>query len=341
MAAITLPNLRGLVLAFVHPDEDGLGDVAKGVLNEGAKLSKMLGTTWSAVYIGDREPEAVENFGDYGVPEVVRIEPDIDINDYPAAQADALAKTARDLGASVVVLAHDDCGAMLSPGLAAALDVALITQIIAFKQYGEGLLLSRRVLASQAVETRVWDGTVALVMTIDPRIMSSVALASIPRTKPCLKTVATVTPEACTRVRIMERIPPDPHTVDVSEAEVIICAGKGLDEQSFALLKELCRLLNASLGVTRPVYDLGFSGFERMIGQTGKTVAPRFYLAMGISGSMHHVGGIKDSKYLVSLNIDPKAPIFSNSDECFVADVRNVLPLLLEKIRAHIGGGVL
>jgi electron transfer flavoprotein alpha subunit len=308
-------------------------------LNEGARLAKMLGTIWSAAYFGGCEPGDQEDLFAHGVPEVVRIEPDFDINDYPAAQADALVQSARTLGANVVLLAHDDCGAILSPGLAAGLGAALITQIIAFEQCGEGLLLSRRVLASQTVETRVWDGTVPLVMTIDPRIMSPVALASIPLTEPCLKTVNTVTPEACTRVRIMERTPPDPNTVDVSEADVIICAGKGLDEQSFALLKELCRLLNASLGVTRPVYDLGFSGFERMIGQTGKTVAPRLYLAMGISGSMHHVGGIKDSKYLVSLNIDPKAPIFSNSDECFVADVRKVLPLLLDKIRAHAGGG--
>jgi electron transfer flavoprotein alpha subunit len=239
-----------------------------------------------------------------------------------------------------VLLAHDDRGAMLSPGLAAGLGATLITEIISYELGGEGLLLSRRVLASRAVETRVWDGAVPLVMTIDPRIMSSVALSSIPMTEPCLKTIATVTPASCTRVRIMERIPPDPHTVDVSEADVIFCAGKGLDEQSFALLRELCRLINASLGVTRPVYDLGLSGFERMIGQTGKTVAPRFYLSMGISGSMHHVGGIKDSKCLVSLNIDPKAPIFSNSDECFVADVREVLPLLLKKIRTHTGGGV-
>jgi electron transfer flavoprotein alpha subunit len=244
------------------------------------------------------------------------------------------------MSANVVVLSHDNQDAMLSPGLAAGLGATLITEIISFERCREGLLLSRRVLASKAVETCVWDETVPLVMTVDPRIMSSVVLSPIPGTEPCLKIVSTVTPAVCTRIRIMERIPPDPHTVDVSEADVIFCAGKGLDEQSFALLRELCRLLNASLGVTRPVYDLGLSGFERMIGQTGKTVAPRFYLAMGISGSIHHVGGIKDSKCLVSLNIDPKAPIFSNSDECFVADVRKVLPLLLDKIRAHAGGGV-
>jgi electron transfer flavoprotein alpha subunit len=145
-------------------------------------------------------------------------------------------------------------------------------------------------------------------------------------------------PVAPGTTRVIERIPPDPQTVDVAEAEVIISAGLGCNEASFAQVAELTRLLNASLGVTRPVYDLGYTGFERMVGQTGKTVAPRFYLALGISGSMHHLGGIKDAKRIVSVNIDPKVPIFPNSDEAFVADLREVLPLLVERVRAATGG---
>jgi electron transfer flavoprotein alpha subunit len=101
---------------------------------------------------------------------------------------------------------------------------------------------------------------------------------------------------------------------------------------------ELCKLLNVSFGVTRPVYDLGWTGFERMVGQTGRTVTPRLYLALGISGSMHHVGGIKDAKRIVSVNSDPKAPIFPNSDEGFVADLADVIPRLLDKARSACGG---
>jgi electron transfer flavoprotein alpha subunit len=137
---------------------------------------------------------------------------------------------------------------------------------------------------------------------------------------------------------IIERIPADPKTVDVSEAEVIVSAGLGCNAQAFEQVSELTGLLNASLGVTRPVYDLGYAGFERMVGQTGKTVAPRFYLALGISGSMHHLGGIKDSKRIVAVNIDSKAPIVANSDEAFVADLREVLPLLITKVKAATGG---
>jgi electron transfer flavoprotein alpha subunit len=138
--------------------------------------------------------------------------------------------------------------------------------------------------------------------------------------------------------RILERIPADPQTVDVSEAEVMVSAGLGCSIEGFSQIKELTRLINASVGVTRPAYDRGYTDFERMVGQTGKTVAPRFYLALGISGSMHHIGGIKDSKRIVSVNIDPKAPIIANSDEAFVADLREVVPLLIERVKSSTGG---
>jgi electron transfer flavoprotein alpha subunit len=137
---------------------------------------------------------------------------------------------------------------------------------------------------------------------------------------------------------VIGRIPPDPQTVDLTEAEVIFSAGKGCDPTTFEQLKELCRLLNVSFGVTRPVYDLGWTGFERMVGQTGRTVTPRLYLALGISGSMHHVGGIKDSRRIVAVNTDAKAPIFPNVDEGFVADLKDLLPRLLDKVKAQIGG---
>ena len=102
--------------------------------------------------------------------------------------------------------------------------------------------------------------------------------------------------------------------------------------------QELCRELNVSFGVTRPVYDLGWTGFERMVGQTGRTVTPRLYLALGISGSMHHVGGIKDSRRIIAVNNDPKAPIFANSDEGFVADLGDILPRLLARAKNRAGG---
>jgi len=198
--------------------------------------------------------------------------------------------------------------------------------------------LTRQILGAQVAETKIWDGSDSLVLTINSRVLSAVVMPTMQHCKVQINRWQPSVPTETGLTRIIERIPPDPQTVDVSEAEVIISAGLGCNEKTFAQVEELTRLLNASLGVTRPVYDLGFTGFDRMVGQTGKTVAPRFYLALGISGSMHHLGGIKDSKQLVSVNIDSKVPIFPNSDEGFVADLRDVLPLLIERVKAATGG---
>ncbi|MHB8708640.1 MAG: electron transfer flavoprotein subunit alpha/FixB family protein, partial [Desulfuromonadales bacterium] len=202
----------------------------------------------------------------------------------------------------------------------------------------EVLQLTRQSLGEQVAETRGWSGDTPLVLTVHLRILSAVVLPTMQCRQPTVVKWQPAAELAAGSTRIVERIPPDPQTVDVADAEVIISAGLGCNEQTFVQVRELTRLLNVSLGVTRPVYDLGFAGFERMVGQTGKTVAPRLYLALGISGSMHHIGGIKDSKRIVSVNIDPKVPIFPNSDEGFVADLREVMPLLLERVRSIAGG---
>jgi electron transfer flavoprotein alpha subunit len=163
-------------------------------------------------------------------------------------------------------------------------------------------------------------------------------MATVLPSSPTLSAWSPAAPLSAAATTIIGRIPPDPQTVDLIDAEVIFSAGKGCDPATFEQLKELCKLLNVSFGVTRPVYDLGWTGFERMVGQTGRTVTPRLYVALGISGSMHHIGGIKDSRRIVALNRDAKAPIFPNVDEGFVGDLKEVLPRLLKQVKAGIGG---
>lgn len=309
------------VLCFVELEGgDALGDAAKGLLGEGERLAGMLETTSSAVELDGASPLA----------------------DEPVAVADALAGAARAAGARVVLLVHDDLGATLAPLVAARLGGALFTEVMSYARDYAGLTLRRPALGARLVEQRVWaleaSGAAApLVLTLSPRVLSAIpprgtAPCEAPRTR-----LAAAGEGAAAGLRIVERIPPDPQTMDVADAEVIFTVGKGCGRETFEALCELARLVGASVGVTRPVYDLGWTGFERMIGQTGKTVVPRLYFAFGLSGSMHHVGGISDSKRIVCLNSDPKAPIFPNADEGFVADVAEVLPRLLERVRAAAG----
>ena len=339
-----MPPAREDLLVLVTPGEDGLGDTAKGMLTLGRRAAARLGLAWAAAVLADGEdpelPEAaLETLADHGVPGVLVIRAGRPLGDFPEARAEALAGAARARAARLVLMAHDSAGASLAPRVAAALGGAVLTECVSVEPGDGGVRVSRRALGDRLAETFLWDRASPLVLTVHPGCLSPVPPAGPPGGRPVVEAVEVPVPDGAFRSRVVERIPPDPRTVDVSEAEVVFCAGKGFDRESFERFRELAGLLNASLGVTRPVYDLGWAGFERMIGQTGKTVAPRLYLGVGISGSMHHVGGIRDARRIVCLNIDPRAPMFAASDEGFVGDLREVIPLLLDRVRARTAGG--
>jgi electron transfer flavoprotein alpha subunit len=330
--------VTGKILVFVDLPDGGLDETGRGLLAYAGRLAGVLGTAWESVTLVTPGDEALAGFGAYGTPVITRISGAETLLDTPALLGKTLARLVAESGATVLVLPHNDLGATLAPVCAVALDAAILTEVVTARQGTEGLHLTRNVLGNRIAETRVWDGSRPLVITVPVRNLSQVLLPSVRPSTPAVATWEPAEAPEGAAARIVDRIPPDPQTVDLTDAEVIFSVGKGCDEATFTQFKELCRLLNASLGVTRPVFDLGWTGFERMVGQTGRTVTPRLYVALGISGSMHHVGGIKDSRRIVAVNIDPKAPIFPNSDEGFVADLRELIPCLIEKVKSATGG---
>jgi electron transfer flavoprotein alpha subunit len=229
--------LAAPLLVVVELPDGELSETGKGTLAKGGMLSQLLGGKWSVASFAPPDPKVFDGFTPYGVPDLTVIDAPPAVSDSMPAQGKLIAQAARNTGAKVIMLPHNDLGSSLAPLLACELNAAIYTEVIGF---------------------------------------------------------------------------------DVCEA--------GL------------KLMNVTLGVTRPVYDFGWAGFERMVGQTGKAIAPRFYLGIGISGSMHHVGGIKDSRKIVAMNIDSKAPMFANSDEAIVADLKEVLPRLIKRVRAITGG---
>ena len=329
---------NGKILVFVDLPGGELDETGRGLLSHGGRLAGILDATWGTATLLEPGAEPLASFAAYGAPSVTVVSGGEPLLDTPAHLGRTLAQLAADERASVIVLPHNDLGSTLAPVLAAALDGALLTEVVSVRQDLEGVRLSRHALGVRVDETKVWDGSRPLVITVPVRNLSQVLMSTVQPSTPRLTVWHPLTQQEGDTARVSERIPPDPQTVDLMEAEVIFSAGKGCDQAIFDQLAELCRLMNVSFGVTRPVYDLGWTGFERMVGQTGRTVTPRFYLALGISGSMHHVGGIKDSRRIVSINSDAKAPIFGNSDEGFVADLKEVLPRLLDRARSEVGG---
>lgn len=334
-----------MLLVFVDLPAGQLDDAGKGILAEGQRLAAAVGLPWGAACFAGAPAATLEAMRPYGVPDVLEIRGPAGLADAPGLQAAAVAAAARHLGARMVLLAHTDLGASLAPAVAAQLAGAVFTEAVSFGRDWAGLTVRRQAVGAQAVEQRIWTGACdgagartvreavpPLVLTMLPRVLSAVVLSTM-RPGAARRTAWDAPVTAPAGLRIVERIPPDPQTMDLAEAPVIFTAGLGCDRRSFDLVCELAALVGASVGVTRPVYDLGWRGLDRMVGQTGKTVTPRLYVTFGISGSMHHVGGITEAKRIVCLNVDPKAPIFPNADEGFVADVREVLPRLLERVR--------
>lgn len=331
-------SVIGTVLVFVECTDGKPDETGKGLLSYASRLAHVVGSEWHAATCSALTAETGEVFGEYGTSALTSLHGDGKIFDCPAQIGSLLAQFALSAGQRLIVLPQNDLGATIAPLVAAELNAAIVTEVTAVSREDDRVRLSRQSLGSRIVETRLWDFRHPLVVTVPLASLSPVILPTTVRTKATVKEWREGTIGSGPTPLVIQRIPPDPKTVDLREAEIVFCAGKGCNSSAFEQLQKLCRLLNVSLGVTRPVYDMGWTGFERMIGQTGRTIAPRLYLAFGVSGSMHHVGGIKDSRRIVSLNVDAKAPIFPNSDEGFVADIEEVLPLLCEKAEALTGG---
>lgn len=328
----------GKILLFVDLPGGELDETSRGLLSYGSRLAGFLDAAWGAVVAVEPVADQLAGFGAYGTPAITLVTKGEALLDSPAHLGMTLAQLAAEERASIIVLPHNDLGSTLAPVIAAALGAAYLTEVAVVRNFPDGVRLSRQALGGRVAETRIWDGSSPLVITVPTRSLSQTLLPSVRPASPVVAAWHPCSEPSGAVARIINRIPPDPQTVDLTEAEVIFSAGKGCDRETFTQLQELCRLLNVSFGVTRPVYDLGWTGFERMVGQTGRTVTPRLYLALGISGSMHHVGGIKDSRRIISVNNDPRSPIFANSDEGFAADLKDVLPRLLARAKATAGG---
>jgi electron transfer flavoprotein alpha subunit len=212
-------------------------------------------------------------------------------------------------------------------------------------------------LAARCVSFRVRDGRIEMTRPTASEKAHEVVTPAVPG--PCFATVAPdvigvdrpdpartaelilerlVSPPA-RRIAAGEVTPGDPRTLDLAEAEIVVAAGRGVgSRENMRLVEELAAALGGSVGGTRVVVDLGWLSRERQIGQTGKSVRPRLYVACGISGATQHTIGMKESATIVAINTDPGAPIFKIADLALQADLSELLPVLAAQCREARGG---
>ncbi|MGA1028443.1 MAG: electron transfer flavoprotein subunit alpha/FixB family protein [Burkholderiaceae bacterium] len=242
----------------------------------------------------------------------------------PALASDTSAGGKSD-GLRAVVLPSSTMGKNLAPRLAAMLDVAAISDIT-------------KVISHDTFERPIYAGNVvATVQSIDPVLVvtarttafQAVASSATPATVTAVESVA---PASLSRFVSQELSKSE--RPELGSAKVVVSGGRALGsaEQYQAVLTPLADKLGAALGASRAAVDAGYAPNDYQVGQTGKVVAPNLYIAIGMSGAIQHLAGMKDSKVIVAINKDPDAPIFQVADYGLVADLFEVVPQLTEKI---------
>jgi electron transfer flavoprotein alpha subunit len=319
------------VIVFLEPPDGKGEELNRGLLTEGGRVAGFLGGRLCALTVG-KAIEGTAMLGEYGVFTLYRVDT-AGVSEYSAeAFSWAAAFALRDTAFRLLLFAHSDRGSDLAPRIAAGLNTAAVMDCVDIRLTKEGLSYVRHVYGGQFEQEVSYQGCASEIATIRPEVLS--AEKKTLTTNPQVVTLSVAVPRDLARTVPLELIPPDPHTIDVLYAKRLVGVGSGCGHLAH-LSEELAELLDASIGTTRPVVDDGIIPKARMIGQTGKTVSPDFYLALGISGSPHHAAGIQKSKKILAINKDPRAPIFDLADTGFVGDLNGVLPKLIARIRRY------
>jgi electron transfer flavoprotein alpha subunit len=246
----------------------------------------------------------------------------------PQPRVDVLAKLVGDEGFDTVLFAQSVLAADVAAGLAVRLGAGLNWDLVDLDADGIG---KRPALADSVLVDVGWSSDVRLAIfragTFDA--VETGGSAEI-------KDAAVELQGFSTQAEMVEQAHADQQGPSIEDAEVIVAGGRGLGEpEKFALAEELAQALGGAVAATRAVVDAGWYPYSAQVGQTGKTVSPKLYVALGISGAIQHKVGMQGSNVIVSINKDANAPIFEFSDLGVVGDLHEIVPKLVELVRAR------
>lgn len=259
-----------------------------------------------------------------GISQIVSI----DAAEYQHALAENLSTLIAEVGRdySHILAPASTFGKNLMPRVAALLDVGQLSDVIAIESFDT---VVRPIYAGNAL-ARVRSDDTTKVMTIRSSAFDAIAVSD----SPVMENV--VTAETVIKAEYSEFVSQqkaESERPELPAANVVVSGGRGLgSKENFALVEQLADKLGGAIGASRAAVDAGFVSNDLQVGQTGKIVAPQLYIAVGISGAIQHLAGMKDSKVIVAINSDPEAPIFQVADYGLVGDLFEIMPELLEKV---------
>jgi electron transfer flavoprotein alpha subunit len=248
----------------------------------------------------------------------------------------ALAQVAAHAQPQVVLLADDACGREVAPRLAHRLGGGVVTEVTAMETDGDTVVFRRQVYGGRCLAT-LSPRRLPVVATVKPRTMAP----AVEHTGRSGEEVAVpvALDSSLPRTRVVQKVAEEVRGVKLENARVVVSGGRGLKgPEPFQQLQELAQLLRGAVGASRAATDAGWVPASWQVGQTGKTVSPDLYIAVGISGATQHLAGMTGSKTIVAINSDADAPIFKVAHLGIVGDFKTILPAFIQKCKAVIQG---
>jgi len=289
------------------------------------------GTVKAAVFGGAVEGMASALFAG-GADQVLWVEHPLLSNPQPDAIVASLAQVVPQARAQVILLADDSCGREVAPRLAYRLQAGLATEAT-FVGADGGAVVFRRPLYGGRCLAEMAATQFPVVATVKPRSVEPAAERAGHRGEEIRLSV--VLDPSAVRTAVLQKVAEEVRGVKLENARVIVSGGRGLKgPEPFGQLQDLAQALKGAVGATRAATDAGWVPVSWQVGQTGKTVSPDLYIAVGISGAIQHLAGMSGSKTIVAINSDPDAPIFKVAHLGVVGDFKAVLPPFTAKVKA-------
>ncbi len=318
-------------IMVVAEQRDGkLNRVSLETLAAAQAIGKAFGWSVAAVLPGSQIAALAQELAGYQVEKVFALE-GVSLAAYTS---DAYVHALKELIASqqpkLVLFPHTYQVRDFAPRLALALDRTLISDAIGYKNESGKLLFTRQMFQGKFVADVAFAGESPWLATL--QIGTFRADQAATGTAP-VETVAAAAPPML-RITPHEVFQEAKQAVDLSQAEVIVAIGRGIKEQkNVALAEDLAKALGGEVAASRPICDNGWLPLERQIGSSGQTVAPKLYIALGISGAIQHIVGMKGARTIVAINKDVEAPIFEIADYGVVGNLFDIVPALTEEIK--------
>jgi electron transfer flavoprotein alpha subunit len=316
------------ILVYALHYEGAFNTNTLGAVSEAARLASELGSEAHAVVIGDASDELAASLGNYGAGKVYRA------TDVPEGLAqpvvDVMASVMDDGGHGYALFGGGLLGFEIGAGLAARLTAGVTMEVTQVNVVDGKLTAERPIHGDSSISTSSYKDRGIIIGRLNAFEIAPPSDATA-----TVEDVSVELSPFSTKATMVQRGEARGAEVDIEGADYLVAGGRGLGKaEGFELCEALAEALGGAVAATRAVVDAGWYPYSTQIGQTGKTVAPKLYLAAGISGAIQHKVGMQASENIVAINKDANAPIFEYSDLGIVGDLNKILPKLTEAVKA-------